>query len=87
VRLVQDLRKQINCQFTDRIRIYIVGDDPEFSVALEENRAYIVGETLATDIITSSFINSSQSANADLQTVQLGGYEMQLRIEVAESSS
>ncbi len=77
VRLVQDSRKQMQCQFTDRIRIYAVASNPDLIVAFEENREYITTETLAVDI---QF--ATAKSHADLQTVEIGDHSLQLGIEV-----
>ena len=50
VRLVQDRRKEINCQYTDRIEIGVVTDSDELKTAIRENAAYIQTETLANSL-------------------------------------
>lgn len=47
VRNVQEQRKAINCQYTDRIEVGIVTGSPELRQAIEENVEYIRNETLA----------------------------------------
>ncbi len=49
-RAVNDRRKEMTCQFTDRIAIAIVTDSPELRAAIEQNRDYIMAETLAVSI-------------------------------------
>jgi isoleucyl-tRNA synthetase len=49
-RTVNDLRKTINCQFTDRVEIAIVAESPELRAAIEQFREYIMTETLAVSI-------------------------------------
>jgi isoleucyl-tRNA synthetase len=51
VRLIQDRRKDIGLDFTDRIEIGIVGASPELQKAITDNLAHISGETLAVKIV------------------------------------
>ncbi len=81
VRVVQDSRKQKNCQFTDRIRIYFVFEDSEFSLAIEENKEYIVGETLATELVF-----GEPPSGVELQTLEVSGQIIKLLIEVVVGS-
>ena len=50
VRLIQDRRREMDLQFTDRIDIWLVTDSAYLKVAIEENRDYIMHETLATSL-------------------------------------
>ena len=50
VRLVQDRRKDMDCQYTDRIQIGIVTSSDEVRTAVKENADYIKAETLAVDL-------------------------------------
>ena len=50
VRLIQDRRKEMDLQFTDRIDLWLVTDSDELKSAIEENREYIMNETLATNL-------------------------------------
>jgi isoleucyl-tRNA synthetase len=54
VRLIQERRKELDCQFTDRIRVGIVTDSDEVQTAVNENTEYIKGETLAVDLVAGS---------------------------------
>jgi isoleucyl-tRNA synthetase len=49
IRLIQDLRKRCQCNFTDRIRVTIYVSNRELFEALEENREFISGETLTNE--------------------------------------
>lgn len=49
-RQIQDRRKQLDCQFTDRIEVGIVTESEELRKAIEENVEHIKGETLADSI-------------------------------------
>jgi isoleucyl-tRNA synthetase len=51
IRTIQNLRKEIGCQYTDRIRVGIVSDWAQLRQAVVENRDLIAGETLAAEIL------------------------------------
>lgn len=53
-RLIQDRRKQIDCEFTDRIEVGIVTESDELRSAIEENEDYIKGEALADRLVFES---------------------------------
>lgn len=50
VRLVQDRRKEMDLQFTDRIDLWLVTDSDELRTAIDENREYIMKETLSVSL-------------------------------------
>jgi isoleucyl-tRNA synthetase len=50
VRLIQERRKELDCQYTDRIQVGLVTESAELRQAIEENTEYICGETLALDL-------------------------------------
>jgi isoleucyl-tRNA synthetase len=52
IRKIQDRRKELALQFTDRIRLALVTSDPELSAAIAENRETIASETLAVELLT-----------------------------------
>jgi isoleucyl-tRNA synthetase len=51
VRLVNERRKELDCDFTDRIRLGVVTDSQDLTTALTENEAYIKNETLAVEVV------------------------------------
>jgi isoleucyl-tRNA synthetase len=51
VRLIQDIRKIMQCQYTDRIEVGLVTDAAELSRAIDKYRDFIAGETLAVRLI------------------------------------
>jgi isoleucyl-tRNA synthetase len=51
VRLVQDRRKDLGLQFTDRIEIGVNGAAAELTKAIDDNRDYIASETLAVKLV------------------------------------
>ncbi len=50
VRVIQDRRKEINLDFTDRIVVGLVADSPELAKAVKQFSKYIQGETLAVKL-------------------------------------
>ena len=50
VRLIQERRKELDCQYTDRIQVGLVTESDELRQAIEENAEYIRGETLAVEL-------------------------------------
>ncbi|HUS39554.1 MAG TPA: DUF5915 domain-containing protein, partial [Pirellulales bacterium] len=50
MRLINDHRKEIGCEFTDRIRVGIVTESDELKRAVEENKESIQAETLTVKI-------------------------------------
>lgn len=50
IRVVQERRKELNCKYTDRIRIGIATDAAELREALDANRGLIQEATLATEL-------------------------------------
>jgi isoleucyl-tRNA synthetase len=77
VRLVQDNRKHMQCQFTDRIQINLDCSNPELIVAFKENLDYITTETLAVGIVF-----DTPTSNVEMQTFEIGEHTVQLGIEV-----
>jgi Domain of unknown function (DUF5915) len=75
VRMIQDLRKQKQCRFTDRIRVYVLTEDSELLVAIRENMEYIIGETLADEIAFKA------NKGGDMHPCDLGGKPVQIDIE------
>jgi isoleucyl-tRNA synthetase len=51
VRLVNERRKELECEFTDRIRLGIVTESGDIQTAVQENKDYIHAETLAVEVL------------------------------------
>ena len=51
VRAIQDQRKELGCDYTDRIKIAIVTSDEKFSAAISANEDYIKQETLGDALL------------------------------------
>ncbi len=81
VRLVQDFRKQKNCQFTDRILIHVVTEDQQLLSALEENRDFVLGETLGLKLL----VDSDAAQRMEMQDFEIDAKQVRIGIEVAES--
>jgi len=77
VRIIQDQRKQADCEYTDRIRVRISTESPELAQAVSENKAYISDETLASQL--------EVSENVDGEELEIGGNSLKLEIEVEPS--
>ena len=78
VRVIQDQRKEIGCEFTDRIEIGIVAEHQEVKKAIEMFSEYLADETLANSI--------SQDSHDDASGVdiKIGDHEAKLFIRVAQ---
>jgi isoleucyl-tRNA synthetase len=50
-RVIQDYRKELGCNFTDRIEVGIVTDSDELRATVEQFSSFLAGETLATKIV------------------------------------
>jgi isoleucyl-tRNA synthetase len=50
VRFIQERRKELDCNYTDRIQVGIVTDCPDLAEAISENADYIKAETLAIEL-------------------------------------
>ncbi|MEX2026996.1 MAG: DUF5915 domain-containing protein, partial [Pirellulaceae bacterium] len=55
VRIIQDRRKELNLDFTDRIEVGIVGASADLLRAIEANRDSISSETLAVKLVFEAF--------------------------------
>lgn len=74
IRLIQDMRKKRQCNFTDRIEVILLTEDAGISEAITEHNAYICAETLAVSLsltVTNSAIELEPVELADT-TVSLG---------------
>lgn len=50
IRTIQNARKESGCEYTDRIEVAVVSDEPEVVRAIEEHREMIAAETLAAAV-------------------------------------
>lgn len=66
VRLVQDRRKEMDLQFTDRIDVWLVTKSEELKTAINENRQYIMDETLAISLNLDSPADDIESVEREV---------------------
>jgi len=76
VRAIQDRRKEMGCEFTDRIAIGIETDSEELKAAVGQFREYIQGETLA---VTMTF---APLVAAEPLGIDVAGYSATLYVVV-----
>ena len=50
VRVIQDRRKEIGCEFTDRIEVGVETDSEDLRAAIDQFGDYVAGETLADSL-------------------------------------
>jgi isoleucyl-tRNA synthetase len=81
IRLVQDLRKKRDCNFTDRIEIWILDTPVAIREAIEENQEFICTETLGVSI---HFENPP--ANLELDDCELGDSKVRLGLCVTTAT-
>ena len=74
--MVNDRRKETNCQFTDRVETTIVTESAELRAAIEPFRDYIMTETLAVSI------GFKPMPGVEPVDVEIGDYRAQLYIRV-----
>lgn len=67
VRAIQDQRKELNLDYTDRIVIGVVADDPEVAAAIKEHQAFIAGETLC-DALSATPVAGATETESELGT-------------------
>ncbi|WP_417747801.1 isoleucine--tRNA ligase [Rosistilla oblonga] len=77
VRFVQERRKGMDLQFTDRIRVGVETDSEEVRQAIQENNAFICEETLAEDLALASLPETESVAGT------LGDFEVQFYVTLA----
>jgi isoleucyl-tRNA synthetase len=75
VRRVQDFRKRLGFDIADRIRLFL-NATPELSRAIEEQRAYIMAETLAVELLQ----GPDQPAKGSFTSVEFEGERVTLGI-------
>ncbi|MGI9516881.1 MAG: DUF5915 domain-containing protein, partial [Pirellulaceae bacterium] len=75
IRLVQDRRKEMDLQFTDRIILGLVTDSAELRQAIDENSEYIKSETLAVELFHEP-VSGAEPAERDVADSKLVIYIM-----------
>ena len=79
VRVLQDQRKELGCDFTDKIEISVTTESTELASAVNGFRDYILSETLANSIS----LESSDGANPE--KVVVGGHDALVSVRVVSS--
>ena len=51
IRSIQSQRKELDCEYTQRIEIGIVTEDAEVTKAIQEHQSFIANETLADNLV------------------------------------
>ncbi len=77
-RLIQDRRKELDLERTDRIELYLCTESPELTAAIEENLGYLKAETLASEISLSEPAGEIESAAREI-----GEFSIKICIRVA----
>jgi isoleucyl-tRNA synthetase len=78
VRLIQDQRKDIACQYTDRIELGLVTQSPELSAAITKFQNYIAEETLASEIVTQPI------ADVEPMSAKVLGHDLMIYLRVVK---
>lgn len=76
VHAIQNRRKELGCQYTDRIQVGVVTDSPDLRRAIDEFGDYMRTETLAIEF------SNGPVAGAEPLEVDLGGHRAQLYVKV-----
>ncbi|MFM8260737.1 MAG: isoleucine--tRNA ligase [Pirellula sp.] len=88
IRLIQDLRKRRQCNYTDRIAIKIFTKNPELAQAIEGNIQLIASETLATNlsvvVVSSESIEVRGSAQYDI--TELADEQIAIELKVVREA-
>jgi len=78
VRVVQDRRKELDCDFTDRIALGIVTESIPLQNAIKSHEGYLAAETLSQAV---SHAPITEVSGID---IQLGEHELTLYVEVVD---
>ena len=81
VRLIQERRKELDCQYTDRIQVGLVTESDELRQAIDENREYVCGETLAIEL------TGEPLAGVEPSQHDVGGAVFELFVQALRSES
>ncbi len=73
---IQTRRKEIDCEYTDRIAVGIVTDSAELQKAAEQFGDYIKAETLTVDL------KLEPIAGAEAVEMELAGHKLSLYVQV-----
>jgi isoleucyl-tRNA synthetase len=77
VRAIQEVRKELDCAFTDHIEVGVVGDSPLLTTAAGSHAETICRETLANSIVLEPL------PGCQTHQMQIGDIEVELYVRVA----
>ena len=77
IRLIQDLRKKRQCNFTDRIEVTLQCEEPAIQIAILENHDFICSETLSVRLTM-----DSSPSGVELEPVELADFTARLGLVV-----
>lgn len=77
VRAIQDRRKEIGCEYTDRIEVALVSDSVELATAAKQFAEYITGETLTTSW------SDKPLPSTEAIELKLAGFDATLYVKIA----
>ena len=80
IRSIQDRRKQLECEYTDRIEVRIGVDDEELMAAFQEHAESVAAETLAVKFEVAASIEAPQDSAVE---IEIGGRTVALSVVVA----
>ena len=78
VRVLQDQRKELGCDFTDKIEISVATESSELSSAINGFRDFILSETLANSI------SLEMSDGSSPENVTVGGHDALVSVRVVK---
>ncbi len=79
IHAVQNRRKDLACNYTDRVELAIVTDEADILTAVRSFKEYIQTETLAVEIATGPL------PGVEPQAVKIGSAAVQLYVKVVVS--
>ena len=84
IRLIQDRRKELGCQYTDRIQVGVAGASGELLAAIEQFKASIQEETLTKELVTGEQVTSSIGEALPVES-EVAEQSIQLYVRVVSS--
>ena len=76
VRLIQDRRKEMRCEFTDRIAVGVVTESEELLAAIRQFISYVQNETLAIELLAQPI------EGVEPVELKVTGFELNLYVKV-----
>ena len=76
--MIQDRRKELDLQFTDRIELWLLTDAEDLNLAIVEHRDYITSETL-----TRQLMDGEPPAGVEVIERMIGDHELKIGMRVS----